>query len=285
MRETPLIALLSDFGALDPYVGIMKGVISRIAPGIPIIDLTHEVPPGDVLRAAVYLWQSRQYFPRETVFLCVVDPGVGTRRRGVLLRSYSQIFIGPDNGIFSFIQNKDDHAWELTQQDYMLPNQSATFHGRDVFAPVAAYAALGVEADAFGPRINHPERLKTPILVITEDSKLEGEILFSDRFGNLLTSLGRLVKVSNRRYSLDPWVPVHSSSADIQIFSPDFHCLWLSSGEKLRWVYTFADLQPDECGFLVGSSGLVEIVANGRGADEILRPLAHATISLGISGK
>lgn len=285
MIKTPLIALLTDFGLLDPYTGILKGVISQIAPGIPIIDLSHEVPPGDVLRAAVYLWQSRQYFPPETVFMCVVDPGVGTRRKGILIRSNSQTFIGPDNGTFSFILNSDYQAWELTNKDYMLPNPSTTFHGRDVFAPAAAYAALGVKADAFGQRINHLERLKTPTLIATDDGRLKGEVLFSDRFGNLLTSLGRLIKASNEQYRLEPWAQDQSNSANFHFFSPDQHCLWLPSGGKLRWVYTFADLEENECGFLVGSSGLLEIVANGMRADQILKLLPHDRIILGISSK
>jgi len=285
MSKAPLIALLTDFGTFDPYAGILKAVISQIAPGIPIVDLTHEVPPGDVLRAAIYLWQSRRFFPVETVFVCVVDPGVGTTRRGLLLRSNSQTFIGPDNGIFSYVMNTEDQVWELTQQEYMLPNVSATFHGRDVFAPVAAYSALGVEANAFGPRIPQPNSLPNPILVAKADGRLSGEVLYSDRFGNILTSLGRFVEISTGQFSIEPWVNIQPGPANFPIYSPDLTYLWLPSGETLRWVHTFANLEGVECGCLVGSSGLLEIVANGNRVDQILKLLPHDPIILGTFGK
>jgi S-adenosyl-L-methionine hydrolase (adenosine-forming) len=284
MNRAPLIALLTDFGSADPYAGILKAVISQIAPGTPILDLTHEVPPGDILRAAIYLWQSRRFFPIETVFVCVVDPGVGTTRRGILLRSNSQTFIGPDNGIFSFVMNSDDQVWELTQQEYMLSNLSTTFHGRDVFAPVAAHVALGVEVNAFGPRISQPNKLPTPILEATTDGRLSGEILYSDRFGNMLTSLGKFVEIPTGEYSLEPWVRVQSGPAIHHNYSPDLNFLWLPSGEKLRWVHTFANLECDECGFLVGSSGLLEIAANRSRADQILKLSPHDPIILGTTG-
>jgi len=285
MSKTSLIVLLTDFGSVDPYAGILKGVISQIAPGIPVMDLTHEIPPGDVLRAAIFLWQSRRFFPVETVFLCVVDPGVGTNRRGILLRSNLQTFIGPDNGIFSYVISPEDQVWELTEQEYMLPNLSSTFHGRDVFAPVAAYAALGVEADAFGLRINQPLNIPPPTLVETGDGRLEGEVLYSDRFGNVLTSLGRFVEISTGRYSIEPWVYIQSKQGLSLIYLADRDFLWLPSGEKLRWVGTFANLERGECGFLVGSSGLLEIVANGTRADQVLTLLPHDPIILGTSGK
>jgi len=285
MSKIPSIVLLTDFGSVDPYAGILKGVISQIAPAVPIMDLTHEVPPGNVLRAAIYLWQSRQFFPVKTVFLCVVDPGVGTNRRGILLQSKSQTFIGPDNGIFSFVMNPEDQVWELTQQEYMLPNLSATFHGRDMFAPVAAYAALGVESNAFGLRINQPLNIPPPTLVETGDGRLEGEVLYSDRFGNVLTSLGKFVEISGGQYSVEPWVHFQSEAADSIFYSADRSILWLPSGEKLRWVYTYDNLERGECGFLIGSSGLLEIVANGTSADQILNLLPHDPIILGTSGK
>jgi len=281
MSKAPLIALLTDFGSDDPFVGILKAVIVQIAPGIPIIDITHAIPPGDVQRAAVYLWQSRGYFPVNTVFLCVVDPGVGTARRGILLRSNSQTFIGPDNGIFAYIMTSQDQVWELTQHEFMLPNISNTFHGRDIFAPVAAYAALGVDTNSFGNRFQQPIDLPPPTLVATKDGRLEGEVLFSDRFGNVLTSLGRFVESSNGRYSVEPWVPIESKLIDLLLYTPDRTFLWLPTCVKLRWVLTFADLAKGECGFFVGSSGLLEIAANGTRADQILKLLPHDPIILG----
>jgi hypothetical protein len=284
MSKVPLIALLTDFGLVDPYTGILKAVISQISPGIQIVDLTHEIPPGDILRAAVYLWQSRSYFPDETIFVCIVDPGVGSSRRGIIIQSHNQTFIGPDNGLFTFVMTQDAQAWEITNFDYMLDEPSATFHGRDVFAPVAAYAALGVKANVIGSEITKLMSLDNPKLEVSEEGSLLGEILFADRFGNIFTSIGRLIQHKINQFTLEPWIQIHLSQVETPyIFSSDFF-LYLSSGTKLRWVRTFSDLEQGECGFLVGSSGLIEIVAKGASADRLIGPNAGEQVILRKSG-
>ena len=162
MPASPLIALITDFGENDPFVGIMKGVISKIAPGTKMIDITHNIPPGDIQRAAIMLWQSRPYFTPGSIFLTVVDPGVGTSRRGLIGCSADHIFIGPDNGIFSFVMDSSSEQWELDNQRYQLPHPGTTFHGRDIFAPAAAYTAEGVFGSEFGPVVNDMLRLPKP---------------------------------------------------------------------------------------------------------------------------
>jgi S-adenosylmethionine hydrolase len=189
---SPLIAILTDFGTSDPFVGIMKGVIAQIAPGVPTIDLTHEIPPGDIRRAAVELWRSTPYFPNGTVFLCVVDPGVGTARRSVIVtgnlmqdrteKAYT--FVGPDNGTFTFLEHTLP-AWELKSPSFALQGASSTFHGRDVYAPAAAYAALGHAGAEFGPPVKELVRLPLPRLKTSANGQLQGEILHADHFGNL----------------------------------------------------------------------------------------------------
>ncbi|MCJ7717213.1 MAG: SAM-dependent chlorinase/fluorinase, partial [Anaerolineales bacterium] len=187
-----MIALLTDFGFDDPYVGIMKGIIKEIAPGAEFIDLTHLIPAGDIQRGAFVLWQSARDLPPGTIFLSVVDPGVGTNRRAVYLQREGQIFIGPDNGLFSYLfYNASFTAWKLSNPEYQLDGPSTTFHGRDIFAPGAAYAALGISGSQFGDEVKSLTRLADPIFSRNGNS-IQGEIISKDRFGNLFTSLGIL---------------------------------------------------------------------------------------------
>jgi S-adenosylmethionine hydrolase len=283
MSKAPLIALLTDFGLVDPYAGILKAVINHIAPGLPIVDLTHEIPPGQILRAAIYLWQSRPFFPEETIFVCVVDPGVGSTRRGMLLQSYNQIFIGPDNGIFTFVMTPEAQVWELTNKDYMLPDQSETFHGRDVFAPIAAYTALGVEAKVIGVEMSQPVCLTAPYLMVTEEGHIAGETIYADRFGNVVTSLGRFVPQALDRFRIEPWIYQSSFKSNFSNLSLQDSYLELSSGKRLRWVRTFSDLATGECGYLIGSSGLIEIVAKGASAELLLKISEHEPVILNIT--
>src|SRR3990170_2793230 len=177
MAYFPLIVLMTDYGLADPFSGILKGVISRIAPEVAMIDLTHEIPRGDILRGAINLWQARPFFPEGTIFLCVVDPGVGTTRRGILVNSGGYSFIGPDNGLFTFIYETDFKVRELYNPAYFLPITSTTFHGRDIFAPVAAYVARSIPAEELGPVITNPTRLPLPRLDCPNVGVLQGECL------------------------------------------------------------------------------------------------------------
>lgn len=255
-NKTPCVALLTDFGTEDAYVGIMKGVMLRIAPQARLVDLTHAIPPGDIARAAFVLWQSAPFFPPGTVFLTVVDPGVGTARRAILLEAQGQRFVGPDNGVFSYLLHGPWRAWELAHPAFRLPQVSATFHGRDLFAPAAAYAALGTPGPAFGPPVTDPVRLPTPPCEADPTrSEVRGAVLHADRFGNLLTSLGRF-QPDLAGWTLTPWLEQ----------SPRWrlrpHHLRLPDGRRLPIVRTFGDLPPGEAGALVGSTGLLEIVVN-----------------------
>lgn len=280
MEKTPTIAILTDYGTADPFVGILKGVIWRIAPEAGLIDLTHGVPPGDVRAAAMQLWQAHSYFPEGTVFLCVVDPGVGTARRGLLVQSGGQIFIGPDNGLFTFILADGSQAWELANPDLMLPNPGTTFHGRDIFAPAAAHAARGVPGSAFGPRLTDPQRLEKPVLHFEEAGEIRGEVLLADHFGNLLTSLGRWSGQATDRFVLQPWLPATGQApADPVIIGPA-STLQLPDGKRLRWASTFAAIAPSEAGFLVGGSGLIEIAANQDSAERRLNLAAGEAVIL-----
>ena len=188
------ITLTTDFTQRDGYVGVMKGVIAGIAPQARIIDLSHDVPAQDVFAGALLLGRSVPYFPAGTVHVAVIDPGVGTARRGIIARLGEQYFVGPDNGLITFLYqdylkgDKDIAIHALENPDYRLPDVSHTFHGRDIFAPAAAHLAAGVPLDKFGAEVKDPVLLNLPEPVKTEDG-LQGEIIHIDAFGNLASNI------------------------------------------------------------------------------------------------
>jgi S-adenosyl-L-methionine hydrolase (adenosine-forming) len=189
MAAPPIITLTTDFGGRDPFVGILKGVMLGICRHALLVDVTHEVAPHDVLEAAIALQSSWPFFPPGAIHLAVVDPGVGGARRALALSAGGHYFVGPDNGLFSFaLEAGPWRAVSLEAPAYRLATVSSTFHGRDIFAPAAAHLASGVPLDCLGPRVSDPVRLALPGTRI-EDDELIGEVIGSDRFGNLLTSV------------------------------------------------------------------------------------------------
>lgn len=268
MQARPVIALISDFGYEDPFVGIMKGVISRISPQAQIIDINHSIPQGDIPRAAIQLWMAKSFFPSGTVFITVVDPGVGTARKAIIAKDDNYLYIGPDNGVFSYVLDEYSPAWELSNPEYQLAQGSTTFHGRDIFAPAAAHAVKGVPGEEFGGSIQNIVHLPAPQLEVGS-ARIHGEIIYTDQFGNLLTSLGKFIKSSEQSYKFEPWLAIRGEfnhgfeieNAQVKLLLPD--------GEILSWVETFADISQNECGILVGSTGLIEIAAYNQSAQDL----------------
>jgi S-adenosylmethionine hydrolase len=188
----PIITLLTDFGAQDYFVGAMKGAILSINSDAAIVDITHEVPPQDIRAAAFNLLAVYKDFPSGTIHVAVVDPGVGSARRGIVVKSAGQFFVGPDNGVFSWICAREGNflAVHLTNQKFFRHPLSNTFHGRDIFAPVAAALSNGVDLKEFGPSIDNLIQLES-LEPRTIDGGLEATIIHIDRFGNCITSLTR----------------------------------------------------------------------------------------------
>ncbi len=185
-----IISLTTDFGLADGYVGIMKGVILGIAPHARVVDLTHEIEPQNVRQALFVLARAAPYFPAETIHVAVVDPGVGSRRRALLVTTARGRYVGPDNGLFSHaLAEPDAQAWELDRPRYWLPQVSRTFHGRDIFAPVAAHLANGVAPEQLARPITDPVRLALPEPIRRPDGSIIGEIVHVDRFGNLISNV------------------------------------------------------------------------------------------------
>ncbi len=187
----PPIAMMTDFGLSDGYVGAMKGVILDILPWVQVVDVTHEIAPQNVRQAAFVLQMVVPFFPKATVFLVVVDPGVGTRRRAIAVFTDRGVFVGPDNGVFSWIfqHRKVYEIRELANPAYMRAQVSATFHGRDIFAPFAAHIAAGVPASSIGPVIHDPVSFDLPEPQALADGHIVGEVIHIDAFGNLITNI------------------------------------------------------------------------------------------------
>ncbi len=244
----PLVTLLSDFGTQDGFAAAMKAVILDIAPGVQLIDATHEIAPGDVEAGAWTLAQYWKLFPAGTVHLAVVDPGVGSRRRAIALSADGRHVVAPDNGLVSEVLAAAEH-WscvEIVEARYLRPNPSATFHGRDVFAPAAAHLANGVSPERLGPSIDDPQRLtKEP--PTRAPAEVRGRIAHIDRFGNLITDIpGDWVDGSWR-------FVVGDSAVDI--------------GFLRR---TYSDAEEGALVAVIGSAGTVEVAARGASAARLL---------------
>lgn len=186
-----LITLLTDFGTTDYFVAALKGVIFSVNPRARIIDITHEIPPQDIEAGAFTLLASYRAFPPKTIHVAVVDPGVGSTRRPVLVVAGLHFFIGPDNGLFSYIYETEGkyQIFELTNNKFFQQPVSPTFHGRDIFAPVAAFLSTGVKPADFGNDINDPFRLAPLNPRTLETGQVEGRIIHIDRFGNCITNI------------------------------------------------------------------------------------------------
>jgi hypothetical protein len=254
-----MIALITDFGTSDSYVGVMKGVIASLAPTVNLIDITHHVPRGDIEFASFQLWQVATYFPAQTVFLAVVDPGVGTLRAPLALQCGNRYFVGPDNGLFTYVVRKFElqEAVRLDRPEFFMDEISTTFHGRDIFAPAAAHIASGIPLAALGSKAELQQQLPIPMLVLTEGPQVMGEIRHADSFGNLITSIGAL-RSEGDDFVLEPWLlqcpPTRLPKGGLFVQLPN--------GVRLRIQQTFGEVDTGEALAYVGSNGFLEIAVN-----------------------
>jgi len=253
-----IITLLTDFGLEDPYVGVMKGVLLGINPGARLVDLTHAIPPQDILRGALALQGAYAWFPRGTIHLAVVDPGVGGARRPLAVGVGGHYFVGPDNGLLGFLfEAPGAGAVTLTNAAYHRRGVSRTFHARDVFAPVAAYCSLGVPLARFGPAVRDPVRLPWP-QARRAGRRVVGQVLLADRFGNLLTNVA----------AAD--VPVDRQRCEVEI-----------GGCRMDGVVgAYSERPAGTLGALIDSSGRLEIFVRDGSARERLGLGPGAPVSL-----
>ncbi len=254
-----LITLTTDFGLSDAFVGIMKGVMLGIAPKAKLIDLTHDIEPQNIQHAALVLASAAPYFPKKTIHLVIVDPGVGTERRAIAVDTPRAIFVGPDNGVLTPAFSEKSKTYELTESPYFLKSVSNTFHGRDLFAPVAAHLATGVKPSKMGRKIKDPTTLDLPRPEVKKTT-LHGQIIYADRFGNLTTNI---------------------SIQDIERFLPAKPTA-LRIGRRVikQFVRTYGDCPKGKNGFLLNSWNSLEIfVRNGNAKQTFnLNPGAAVTL-------
>ena len=243
----PIIALLTDFGTRDHYAGTMKGVALGICPDATLVDLTHEIAPHDVLGGALELAASVRYFPAGTIFLAVVDPGVGSTRRGLAVDTGEYRFVAPDNGVLTLALRDlpPKRMVELSDRRYARPTVSRTFEGRDRFAPAAAWLAKGTDLAALGRPVKEFQRLAVPEPVLG-DGVLTGEVLRVDHFGNLISNIDR--KTFDTR----------AAGAVVAIT--------IGGHEVARLVHTYAEAAALEVCALFGSTDHLEVAENGGSA-------------------
>jgi len=183
--KSSLVVILTDFGSRSPFPGIMKGVMLTINPELKFVDLSNDITPYNVMEALFILKHSLYYFPDGSIFLVVVDPGVGSDRKGLIVKTKKHVFVAPDNGVLSFLFDTNPEVWEITYKPERL---SKTFHGRDIFAPVVAKLSLGVDPGTLGKRYYNPVKIKIPEPEIKKD-KILGRVIFIDNFGNCTTNI------------------------------------------------------------------------------------------------
>lgn len=261
----PVVALLTDFGSQDHYVGAMKGAILTVCPEATLVDLGHEIPAHDVAAGALALASSWRDFPAQTVFVAVVDPGVGSARRGLALEAGGYRFVGPDNGILSLVMADAEGPaalHEIADPSLGRPTVSATFHARDVFGPVAGHLARGLEVARVGPAVADPVWLPQPVLRPLGSGEWEATVVHVDRFGNLITNL--------RRRELDSILAsVEHAFHDVVV---------VVEGEILPLARTYADVPEGEGCALMGSSGRLEVAVHRGSAARLLGASAGAPV-------
>jgi S-adenosylmethionine hydrolase len=242
----PVIALLTDFGTRDHYAGTMKGVALGICPDATLVDISHDVPPHDVVAAALELAAAYRYFPPGTIFLVVVDPGVGSTRRAIAADAGDYKFVAPDNGVLTLVldEHPPKRIVELTERKYARPTVSRTFEGRDRFAPAAAWLAKGVDVMALGRSAGAILRLDLPHVRL-DDAGITGEVVRVDRFGNLITNIDRRT-----------FEKLSGEALEIR----------LGSHQVSRVISTYADAASGEVCALFGSTDHLEIAVNGSSA-------------------
>lgn len=257
-----VITLMTDFGLSDTYAGVMKGVICRINPAARVIDLTHDIAPFNILQAAVQVADSYEYFPTGTVHVIVIDPGVGSGRKILCMKMNGHFFLAPDNGVLSAVYDPDgiEAMVQVTNRHLFLPEVSSTFHGRDIFAPVAARLAAGLVLEELGEATNKMVHIEIPVAEALPDGTMKGTILWVDHFGNLITNI-RTADLQDRFVGRDPVLSV--------------------SGRTIRGISSnFASASQGELLAVRGSFGRIEISVREGSAAHMLSAGPGTTIIL-----
>ncbi len=254
MPHRPIITLTTDFGWDGPFAGVMKGVILKINPEAEIIDLTHGIGPQDIREAAYTIGMNFRYFPDDTLHVVVVDPGVGSHRRPILVMAGHHYFLGPDNGVFSYIYKMRHESLDvvhITAGHYFLSKGSPTFQGRDVFASVAGWFSRGIAMEKFGGRVTDYINIELPVPGLIPEGGLQGEVILIDRFGNAITNI--------TRHDMDK----------ICVSETGRKCKVMFRGGEAPLRSYYAEGEKGILSAVLNSSGLLEFFINkGNAADE-----------------
>jgi S-adenosylmethionine hydrolase len=255
-----IITLTTDFGLQDYYVSAMKGVMLQEAPDVRFVDISHNIPSQDIMAGSWVLKNAAEVFPKGTIHLVVVDPGVGTHRKPLALKIGSQYFVGPDNGIFSLLTEQESFkAVELTNPSYRRDQTSSTFHGRDIFAPAAAHLSNGVNLDDLGESVDELQTYHWAV-PIADKNGIEGWIIHIDKFGNLITNI--------------------SSALIEKVIGQDEVRIYVGNTILDSIEQMFAAVPEDEPVAYIGSSGMLEVGINKGDAQQMLGIQKGARISL-----
>ncbi len=253
-KKQSIITLITDFGLQDGYVGVMKGVMANINLSASVIDISNTIAAQDIFQAACVLNHSYSYFPKGTIHVVVVDPGVGSERKILCLKTEDYLFLAPDNGVLSFVIAKEESSSirEVTNGKFFLPKLSNTFHGRDIFAPVAAHLSKGVSHKELGERVDKINEISLPKPILSPDGKLTAEIVYVDSFGNLVTNINKEVidrmKVGTERVSIT------------------------MGRRRINGICSsYTDVGDNEALAIFGSSGYLEISVNMGSAGDVLK--------------
>lgn len=247
MTENPIITLTTDFGYQDPFAGVLRGVILSINPRATIVDLTHGIRPYDISEAAFVIGMNYRYFPKGSIHVAVVDPGVGSRRRPIMVEADHHYFIGPDNGIFSYVfgmRHEILSVVHITAVHYFSSSHSPTFQGRDIFAPVAAWFSKGVDFSKFGEPITDYEKIPLALPTMTTEGVVQGEVILIDGFGNAITNI---------------------TKADIDkvlALSPEGHIKSVIKGIGAAFKQYYSEAEKGKVCVLINSSGYLEFFIN-----------------------
>lgn len=255
-----IITLTTDFGLQDHYVGVLKAILLRISPDSRLVDISHEIPPQDVMAGAWVVRNAATSFPEGTVHLVVVDPGVGTERRSVVVEMGDQLFVGPDNGIFSLLAEEAPYrAFEIGRKDLYEPKLSNTFHGRDLFAPVAAHLANGLPIDEVGTEVSEliTYRWARPI---ADGAGIQGWVVHIDRFGNLVTNIP------------DDLIQSAIGSQNMKIY--------VGNTILKEFSRSFGSVEEGDPVAYIGSSDMLEVAINKGDASQMLGVQKGAQVSI-----
>jgi len=260
-----IIALLTDFGHRDPFVGMMKGVMLSINPNLQLVDISHEVAPQHIRAAAIVLSATLPYFPLHTIFVVVVDPGVGGTRRPLIVETAEHLFVAPDNGVLGPVLDQADvrHVVHATETKFFRRPISRTFHARDVFAPLAAWLSHGATVGEMGSVIDEYTRLELPQPCMRDDGGIAGEALYQDRFGNLMTNISEAY--ITKLWGPPPWYGVRASIEATVICGLDSY---------------YAERSTQALGMIINSWGLLEIFVNSGNAAQVTRAVEGSPVML-----